>query len=139
MNGTVERISADSATTTGEICAQLSQRLGLGNSFGFSLFISMADRVSSLGTSDGEHIMDAIAQCELADKDNIAEAHWQLFFRKEIFEPWYKAGDDPISTNLIYQQIVRGVRFGEYRFDKVGEQHMSVDTCLAFRTRIWRC
>lgn len=62
--------------------------------------------------------MDAICECEqmLRVDEGIEEemSPWRIFFQKEMFTPWHNPDIDLESTNLIYRQILSGIRRGEY-------------------------
>ncbi|KAM4771803.1 unconventional myosin-VIIb [Rhinophrynus dorsalis] len=120
MTGQNLNIQIDSATSAREVCKGIAQKLQLKDTFGFSVYISVYGKVWSLG-SGSEHLMDGISQCEqLAKEQGEQEKHspWRLYFRKEIFTPWHDTTEDPVSTDLIYCQLIRGLRFGEYQCDK---------------------
>lgn len=108
--------NVDSASTAEEVCNEINNKLGMKDTFGFSIFITLFDKVMSLGNGE-EHIMDAISNCEQYAKElkgSERAAAWRLFLRKEIFAPWHNPSEDAIATDLIYNQIIRGVNFGEY-------------------------
>jgi len=46
MDGSTKTLLADSATIAKELCQQLSERIGLKDQFGFSLYIAQSDKVS---------------------------------------------------------------------------------------------
>ncbi|KAB0790860.1 hypothetical protein PPYR_14947 [Photinus pyralis] len=123
MDDEVRTIEVDSASTSAEVCHKIALSINLRDAFGFSLLISLGDMVMSLG-SGADHIMDAISQCEQYAKEQGCPeraASWNLIYRKEIFTPWHDPGEDPVSTDLIYHQVVRGLKYGEYRCNTEGD------------------
>lgn len=153
MDGRTINLPVDSGSTSREICQILSNKIKLNDTFGFSLYVALYEKVCliwqkkcilasskfisvsvddrrcwpvlqvwALG-SGREHVMDAISQCEQEVKRKGGQeqhAPWRLFFRKEVFTPWHDSKEDKISTELIYKQIIHGLKFGEYQCQKVG-------------------
>uniref|UniRef100_A0A8C5CYU8 Myosin VIIBa n=1 Tax=Gadus morhua TaxID=8049 RepID=A0A8C5CYU8_GADMO len=120
MDGRTISVPVDSASTSGEICQMLSQKVQLKDSFGFSVYVALYEKVWALG-SGREHVMDAISQCEQEVRRKGGQeqhAPWRLYFRKEVFAPWHNCKDDAVSTELIYRQVIRGLKFGEYQCRK---------------------
>ncbi|KAM5280234.1 unconventional myosin-VIIb [Ctenodactylus gundi] len=116
-------ITVDSASTSREVCLHIAQQQDLSDYLGFSLYIAVYDKFWSLG-SRRDHVMDAVAQCEqLAQErgESPRQSPWRIYFRKEFFTPWHDSQEDPISTKLIYHQVLHGVWSGEYTFEREEE------------------
>uniref|UniRef100_A0A3P9PR65 Myosin VIIB n=1 Tax=Poecilia reticulata TaxID=8081 RepID=A0A3P9PR65_POERE len=119
LDGRSINLPVDSATTSKEVCQLVSNKIKLNDTFGFSLYVAMYEKWA-LG-SGREHVMDAISQCEQEVKRRGGQeqhAPWRLIFRKEVFTPWHDCKEDKISTDLIYRQIIHGLKFGEYQTEK---------------------
>lgn len=119
MDGTTKTVLADSSTTAKELSQMLCEKVGITDTFGFSLFIALFDKVMSIGNTN-EHVLDAISSCEQYAKELGSQervAPWRLFFKKEIFTPWHDTKEDRYATNMTYNQVIRGVKFGEYRYE----------------------
>ncbi|KAM9469253.1 unconventional myosin-VIIa [Clarias gariepinus] len=119
-DGRVLTLPIDSASVSSELCRAVAKKINLKDTFGFSIYISYRDKNWSLG-STGQHVLDAISQCEQEERrqgQDESGAPWGLAFRKEFFTPWHDCTDDPISTELIYTQIIHDLQSGEYQCDE---------------------
>lgn len=170
IDGRSISLNLDSASTSAEVCQAVTDKINLRDTYGFSLFITLNNKVrfssSQLNTtpqsfytftfyewiwdpnavsasqpqlitmeffpshrlqtwslgSSGRHVLDAVAQCEQEERSQDRkewDAPWRLSIRKELFTPWHDCSVDPISTDLIYKQIIKGIKSEEYTWEKV--------------------
>lgn len=125
-------VEADSSLTAAEVCRHIATDIGLRDQFGFAIYISIYDKVSSLGQGP-DHVMDAISECEMvvrSEGGREEDAPWQLHYRKEMFTPWHDVELDAVATDLIYRQIIQAVHANEYRL-------RSEDEVARFLARRW--
>lgn len=122
MNGRTVSLQLDSASTSAEVCQAVADNIDLTDTYGFSLYISLFDKMWSL-SSCGKHVLDAVSLCEQEMRRQGREekdAPWRLSIRKELFTPWHEC-KDPVSTDLIYRQVIKGIKSGEYASEKEDE------------------
>ncbi|XP_061653732.1 unconventional myosin-VIIa-like [Phyllopteryx taeniolatus] len=116
-------VQLDSASTSAEVCQAAADKIHLRDTYGFSLYIRLFDKMWSLGNC-GEHALDAVSQCEQEmrrrgkqEKDTPV----QFTIRKELFTPWHDCSEDSVSTDLIYKQVIQAVKSGEYTSEQEDE------------------
>ncbi|XP_016386530.1 unconventional myosin-VIIa-like [Sinocyclocheilus rhinocerous] len=120
MDGKSITFTVDSASTSAEVCNSIIQKINLQDTYGFSLYVAMYEKIWSLG-SGSQHVLDTVSICEQDEKRQGREeqhAPWRFYFRKEIFTPWHDCSSDQVSTELIYRQIIHGLKSGDYQSDK---------------------
>uniref|UniRef100_A0A672N0X2 Unconventional myosin-VIIa-like n=1 Tax=Sinocyclocheilus grahami TaxID=75366 RepID=A0A672N0X2_SINGR len=120
MDGKSVTFTVDSASTSAEVCNSIIQKINLQDTYGFSLYVAMYEKIWSLG-SGSQHVLDTVSICEQDEKRQGREeqhAPWRLYFRKEIFTPWHDCSSDQVSTELVYRQIIHGLKSGDYQSDK---------------------
>ncbi|KAM9249280.1 unconventional myosin-VIIb [Dugong dugon] len=123
VTGETLTITVDSASTAREVCLHIAHKQGLSDHLGFSLYVAVYNKFWSLG-SGHDHIMDAVAQCEQLARErgeSERQSPWRIYFRKEFFTPWHDSREDPVSTELIYRQVLHGVWSSEYSFEREEE------------------
>lgn len=68
-----------------------------------------------------ESVLDAVSLAEqyaCTKKRDDSDA-WNIYFRKDLFEPVIIPSGDKVATDLMYHQIIGGIRSGEYNCHEV--------------------
>ncbi|XP_061549605.1 unconventional myosin-VIIa-like isoform X2 [Phycodurus eques] len=122
-DGRTVSVQLDSASTSAEVCQAAADKIHLRDTYGFSLYIRLFDKMWSLGNC-GEHALDAVSQCEQEMRrrgKQEKDAPVQFTIRKELFTPWHDCSEDSVSTDLIYKQVIQAVKSGEYASEQEDE------------------
>ncbi|KAL7673817.1 hypothetical protein ACOME3_000096 [Neoechinorhynchus agilis] len=115
MDDSVTSIYIDSTTTGKEAVGSVAAKLKIRDIYGFGV------RATVFGTSqiiyDTDHVLDAVEVCEnytLKVGIPLSSMPIKFFLMKVFFAPWSIPYDDSTAVRLIYQQFLRGLRYGEY-------------------------
>ncbi|CAF1183362.1 unnamed protein product [Rotaria sordida] len=109
-------VCCDSATIAEEACLELARQLNIKSTFGWSLFAESKAEGYSLGFNK-DHIFDILSRLEMGQiqkGENPPNVDIIYIFCKQIFAPWENLDDDPVSIDLVYDQIINGIQTDIY-------------------------
>lgn len=136
MNEASIQVEIDSASTSEEVCIAVAKAIKLKDLLGFSLFITIMNKVMTLGC-EHQFLFDAISSCEQFAKEqglNERTVKWELYIQKEMFVPWHNPSDDLVATELIFHQLSKGINFGDYTC--TSEKDIAMIAALSFYAEV---
>ncbi|CAF1217575.1 unnamed protein product [Rotaria magnacalcarata] len=104
-------ICCDAATIAEEACTELARQLNITETFGWSLFAESNSEGYSIGFNK-DHLFDILSRLEMGQiqkGEDPRNVDITFIFCKQLFAPWENLDDDPISIDLIYEQIINGM------------------------------
>jgi len=110
----------DSASVMSEWVQEIGAKLGMKDTYGWSIFVDRFGRLESLRGAGikGLHVMDVISKIDQKNakegKGQLLDISGQLSFRKELFAADHDSLKDPVATHLAFNQIRQGIKEGIY-------------------------
>ncbi|XP_065199418.1 unconventional myosin-VIIa-like isoform X2 [Sycon ciliatum] len=133
-------VMIDPATSAGELCKEVLNGLKLKDRQGYALAVEMGETVINIGAGDYP-VMDTVSACEqytsqlkgcdvttLAANDKHQQASRQqkqstsalnacsLVLVRTFFPPWHDCTADRESTDLVYHQVIHGIKTGNHQY-----------------------
>lgn len=106
-DGTASPFVVESRLETLTLCKRVCDRLGLRDSQGWALYISTAALSKPLCINSAYTFMhDAITTVEQQQAGGQSAGGWVVQFRREYFPPWHQPELEPLSSELVYHQVM---------------------------------
>lgn len=120
---TDEAFEVDSSTRAKDFCQNISQRLGLRSSEGFSLFVKIADKVISVPESDFffdfvRHLTDWIKKARSTRDGSNPQFTYQVFFMKKLWTNTVPGKDRNADLIFHYHQELPKLLRGYHKCTK---------------------
>mmetsp|Transcript_14872 Transcript_14872/g.38121 ORF Transcript_14872/g.38121 Transcript_14872/m.38121 type:complete len:502 (+) Transcript_14872:62-1567(+) len=102
----------DAASVMSEWVQEIGAKLGLKDTYGWSIYVNRSGRLKSLRGAGlkGLHVMDVISKIDQDSKESSLDITKQLSFRKELFAKNHNSLADERSTHIICNQIRSGFK-----------------------------
>ncbi|KAI0980820.1 hypothetical protein GJ496_003139 [Pomphorhynchus laevis] len=115
MDDTIVTVFVDSTTLGREVVGSVSAKLNIVEQDGFGISVSAFDSKEYI--FDQDYILDGVSLCEargLKAGVSFKSIPLRFVFMKIFFPPWEISLNDEKAINLIYKQLMRGIKHGEY-------------------------